>query len=214
MPTTTEFYPNDQLQHPGKPEWGVGTVVSAQPLTHEGSPCQRLTVRFSGAGKKTINTAFAKLARIGEANQPEPKSTSRPARPLQAPPAPASPASSGPEPDKAAVIERLAQLPGALTDPFRDLESRLIETLECYRNQPDERGLLQWASIRSGLADPMSVLNRHELEEHFANHRIRLDRHLKSLLEEARRERLDTRPIIAGAPAGAQHAIRRINPGR
>lgn len=213
MPTPTEFKPNEQLQHPGKPEWGVGTVVSAQPHTHEGTPCQRLTVRFTGAGKKTINTAFAKLVRIGDA-QPEPKSGSRTARPQRAMAATAPQPTPSAEPDKDTIIERLAQLPGSMTDPFRDLESRLTETLESYRNQPDDRGLLQWASIRSGLADPMSVLNRHELEEHFANHRIRLDRHLKSLLDEARRAKLDTRPIIRAAPAGAQHAIRRINPGR
>ena len=57
-------------------------------------------------------------------------------------------------------------------------------------------------------------VSRHELEQHFTNFRIRLDRHLKSLLDEARRTRVDTRPIIANAPAPAQHALRRINPAR
>jgi len=207
------FQPNDQLQHPGKPEWGTGTVLAIQPASHEGKPCQRLTVRFAGAGKKTINTAFASLVLLGEPKPATPQSRPKPnVRPSKPPPPP--PGSAPQSPDKAEMIRRLSQLPDSLTDPFRDLQSRLTETLEHYRTQPDDRGLLQWASIQTGLADPMSILNRHELEEHFANQRIRLDRHLKSLLDEARRDRLDTRPIIAAAPPGAQQAIRRINPGR
>ena len=207
------FQPNDQLQHPGKPEWGTGTVLAVQPASHEGKPCQRLTVRFAGGGKKTINTAFASLIRLGEpkpaTTQPRPRPGSRSSIAPAPPPSPAQQT-----PDKTEMVQRLSQLPGSLTDPFRDLQTRLTETLEQYRTQPDNRGLLQWASIQTGLADPMSVLNRHELEEHFANQRIRLDRHLKSLLDEARRNKLDTRPIIAAAPPGAQQAIRRINPGR
>lgn len=211
------FQPNDQLQHPGKPEWGVGTVLAIQPASHEGKPCQRLTVRFAGGGKKTINTAFASLIHLGEpqpaTTQSRPKPGSRSSIAPTPPPAPPQ-SPTQPQPDKAELIQRLSQLPGSLTDPFRDLQARLTETLEQYRTQPDNRGLLQWASIQTGLADPMSILNRHELEEHFANQRIRLDRHLKSLLDEARRNKLDTRPIIAAAPPGAQQAIRRINPGR
>ena len=213
----TDFEPNTKVQHPGKPEWGVGTVLSAQRGSHEGSPCQRLTVRFSGAGKKTINTAFAKLIRLEDAaplKQPPLKAAPSAGAPLRpATPAPA-PRSNEPTPDKTTIAERLAHLPDELADPFRPLDTRLTETLASYRYQSGDRTLLAWAVAQTGMTDPLSVLSRHELEEHFTNYQIRLDRHLKTLLEEARRARFDTRPIISASPPRAQHALRRINPGR
>ncbi len=216
----TEFSPNDKIQHPGRPEWGVGTVLSVQRATHEGAPCQRLTVRFDGAGRKTINTAFAKLTLLSEKPAPAPPAPAP--VPAQAPTTPTrperpdepEPARPEPELTKTDVAERLAQLPDPLVDPFRDLEKRLTDTLASYRFQAGDRTLLEWATAQTGLTDPLSVVSRHELEEHFTNFRIRLDRHLKALLDEARRTRMDTRPIISSAPASAQHAIRRINPSR
>lgn len=213
---TTEFQPNDKIQHPGKPDWGVGTVLSVQRATHEGTPCQRLTVRFDGAGRKTINTAFATLTLLSERAPepaPAPRAAPRPAAAAAPHPAPEpAPAARPVEPGE--LAERLAQLPDPLVDPFRDLDKRLADTLASYRYQPGDRTLLEWATAQTGLTDPLSIVSRHELEEHFTNFRIRLDRHLKSLLDEARRTRVDTRPILAGAPASAQQALRRINPSR
>ena len=222
----TQFAPNDQLRHPGKPEWGTGTVLTAQSATHEGKPCQRLTVRFSGAGKKTINTGFAKLVPLGNPAQDDtpkadsaPQSPKKPAQRPAAPPpqAQATPANE-PPPEKPLVIARLQGLPAGLADPFRSIEDRLAATFTAYRYRPGDRTLLEWAVAQTGLADPLSVLSRHELEEHYTTFRIRLDQHLKALLDEARRGRVDSRPIIdAQAPAvraEVQHALRRINPAR
>lgn len=222
----TDFAPNDQIQHPAKPEWGTGTVLSVQKANHEGRPCQRLTVRFSGAGKKTLNTGFVRLTRLGTAPglaenpspAPRPPTGSKP--PVAPPPVPKSspPIPAAPLPDKATIIDRLATIPQALADPFRPIEDRLTDTASAYRYRPGDRTLLEWAIAQTGLADPLSVLNRHELEEQFTNFRIRLDRHLKSLIDETRRSKIDPRPIIDAAPEPARgelrHALRRINPGR
>lgn len=220
----TEFSPNDQVQHPGKPEWGTGIVLTTQQASHEGKPCQRLTVRFSAAGKKTINTAFASLARLG-GTEPNPSAPaqSKPARatsktPSRTPAPPRERPTPAPPPDKAVLTERLATLPHGLADPFRGIEERLADTVLAYRYRPGDRSLLEWAVAQTGVADPLSILGRHELEEQYATFRIRLDRHLKALLEEARRARIEPRPIINAAPpearAEVQHALRRINPGR
>jgi hypothetical protein len=229
-----EFEPNDQVRHPGKPEWGTGTVLAAQKASHEGAPCQRLTVRFSGAGKKTLNTAFAELKRLepapgkaaqadNDASKAPPKrpistlSTSK-ATPNPTPAAAPAQAHSDDPIEKPLLIARLTGLPDTLADPFRAPKDRLAETFNAYRYRPGDRTLLEWAVAQSGVADPLSLLSRHELEEHYATFRIRLDRHLKALLEEARRARLDTRPIIDRLPpairAEVLHALRRINPGR
>jgi hypothetical protein len=47
--------------HAGKPEWGVGVVSSAQNVTQDGKPSQRLTIRFERAGLKTVSTAVASI---------------------------------------------------------------------------------------------------------------------------------------------------------
>lgn len=218
------FKPNDKLRHAGKPEWGVGVVLAAQQDSHEGKPCQRLTVRFDNAGKKTITTAFADL-RPFESSQIPPQTTPRPpARSANGAPSLPPPshhhhdddANHAAEsfPDPASARRRLAAVPEAATDPFLPLPARLRETLGLYRFEPQNRSLLDWASIQSGLRDPLSQFSRHELEQHFQTFRINLDRHLKDLLTDARKAGLDTAPFLAAAPAPAHHALRRINPNR
>lgn len=232
--TRMNFKPNDKLRHAGKPEWGVGVVLAAQQASHEGKPCQRLTVRFDNAGKKTITTAFADLRPFDPAQSlpqnPLQDTTLAPARaPDQPRPRPA-PASSKPTnhthhaddanhaaesfPDPASARRRLAAIPDAASDPFLPLPARLRETLNLYQFEPQNRSLLDWASIQSGLRDPLSQFSRHELEQHFQTFRINLDRHLKDLLADARKAGLDTAPFLAAAPAPAHHALRRINPNR
>src|SRR5262245_5175983 len=51
----------DSVIHADKPEWGSGEVLIAEQGIHEGKPCQRLTIRFTRAGMKTLSTAFANL---------------------------------------------------------------------------------------------------------------------------------------------------------
>jgi len=64
--TQDKFQIGDRVLHPGKPEWGVGTVASAAGAVHEGGQCQRLGIRFDRAGLKTISTAFVSLRRASK----------------------------------------------------------------------------------------------------------------------------------------------------
>ncbi len=212
MPQTV-FQTDDRVRHTAKPEWGAGTVLSAQPATHDGEPCQRVTVRFDQAGKKTLSTAFARLALLDRAEGEPPGSVpSRPGPRRGAGPGADARKPGRPDPVSADVLrERLASLPESVADPFRSLEERLAETLGLYRFSAGDRTLLDWATIQTGVRDTLSTLTRHDLEQQFEVFRIRLDRHLRDLLENARRAGVDLRAMLADAPPGAQHALRRIN---
>ncbi|USN99550.1 MAG: DUF3553 domain-containing protein [Phycisphaeraceae bacterium] len=211
------FNPNDRVRHAGKPEWGTGIVLTAQNISHEGKPCQRLTVRFDQAGKKTVSTAFADLRPLGNPAKEQPVATPEktPARkptaaPVSAPEPPPNEESLSSEEIRA----RLVALPEEISDPFRKVEERLQETLSLYRYDPESRALLDWATAQTGLRDTLSVLSRHELEQQFGVFRIGLDRHLRDLLAEAKRAGVDAARCLAAAPAAAQQALRRINHGR
>ncbi len=209
------FQADDRVRHAAKPEWGAGTVLSAQPAMHNGEPCQRVTVRFDQAGKKTLSTAFARLALLDRAEGEPPQPIQKPAKKGVSTPAPSPRKPERPDPVSADVLrDRLATIPDALSDPFRSIEDRLADTLALYKFSPDDRTLLDWATIQTGVRDPLSTLTRHDLEQQFEVFRIRLDRHLRDLLENARRAKLDIRTLLADAPPGAQHALRRINHAR
>lgn len=227
-----DFKPDDKIRHAKQPGWGVGVVLTAQRISHEGKPCQRLTVRFDQAGKKTVSTAFADLRRLEAAGtdgtppgtkkpaagrsasqQPAAKPAPRPAtRP--APIEPPAPVATAEQPSPEVLAARIVAIPDDLADPFRPIADRLHATAEAYRFDPATRDLLDWATIQTGLHDPLSVFSRHDLEQHYQTYRIHLDRHLKALLDECRTSRLDPRPMLAKAHPAVQQALRRINPGR
>ncbi len=224
---TPAFQPGDTVAHPAKPEWGTGTVIKAEGVTHEGEKAQRLTVRFARAGLKTLSTAFAKLqpageARIKNAINPlqEPKSAPKgPATPRTRVPGGGRDKSEAPPPnpfeqvDPAKAREIMAQLPEPATDPFASLEARIVQTLALYRHTPEGGRLIEWASAQSGLPDPLVAFNRHELEVFFDKYRVTRDQHLVELLKQAHRARLDVAGLLPQVPrdaqAGAQAALRR-----
>lgn len=180
--------PGDQVIHPSKPEWGVGSVTDARPSTHEGAPCQRVTVRFDKTGLKTISTAFAKLK----------LATQAPPQPSSGVPAPGS------DP-----IKLFCTLPEEATDPFRPALSRLKSTLDAYGHTPEGPGLFIWATAQSGLRDPLAAVNRHELEELFQRFGVELDRQLLKLARELSREELKAAGDLADASVpAAQRAWR------
>ncbi|MCC6322796.1 MAG: DUF3553 domain-containing protein [Phycisphaerales bacterium] len=198
----------DKVVHTAKPEWGAGVVTAASSTTHEGRPCQSLTIRFDRAGIKTISTAFAKLVSASSLPTFAAASASEPAD--------AEPAPSPLDSDNPLVAkdprEVMSRLPDAATDPFGTPEGRLLATLALYRFTPTGASLLDWAAAQSGLADPMSRFNRHELERFFESFVIARDNHLKKLATEMKR----TNPTalaraVAQAPASAQQALRRID---
>ena len=189
----------DSVMHAGKPEWGAGQVLSAETFLHEGKPAQRLTIRFTRAGTKTISTAYADL---------------RPASDMPSMPTPADD-----EPDPlaqvalgASVEEIMTRIPDRATDPFTSLKARLAATLDLYRFSDSGGDLLDWAAIQTGLKDPLSRFNRHELESWFGKFKIELDNHLRKLLKDIRRQEpglIDA--TLASAPPHARAALRRAD---
>ncbi len=116
----------------------------------------------------------------------------------------------------AEVARLMTRLPENATDPFLPLRKRLEATLGFYRyGDAGPSGLLDWAAIQTGLKDPLSRFNRHELEQWFSKFRIDLDEHLKKLAREMRRADAKTLDeIIAKATGGAKQALRRVDLGR
>ncbi len=240
---TRTFSKGESVIHAGKPEWGPGDIVSAEGQLHEGKPCQRLTIRFARAGLKTISTAFADLRPASEAPLPafatrmhaaalaEPmESTSnsnfaaRERGKVRSKDSDISAESeSGPEsePNMQDVIDRneaqqaLQKLPENINDPFLPLMKRVQATLGVYKYWDKPAGVLDWATAQTGLRDPMSAFNRHELEAQMDRFRIALDGHFKKLLKDARRE--DAKALeqaVAAAGPAAKAALRRVDIGR
>jgi hypothetical protein len=202
MPVTQWSF-GDKVVHAGKPEWGTGLVTAAAKTVHEGKPCQRLTIRFDRAGLKTISTAIADLREATTA----------------------AVAAEIPQTDEQAAwanglaggtpAEILARLPEAATDPFSSLADRLKATLNLYKFSDAAASLLDWAAVQSGLKDPLSRFNRHELEQMFKRYAFVRDEHLKKLAIEMRRKDpsgLDQ--MIRSALPQAQQALRRLDAKR
>ena len=149
----------DKVVHPTKPEWGTGVVTAARRAVHEGRPCQSLTIRFDRAGVKTILTAIARLV----AADSLPHLSTRAVVEADAPTE-----TNLLDGDTSLVArdprEVMNRLPDAATDPFSTPVARLKATLALYRFTPTGSSLLDWAAAQSGLSDPMSRFNRHELE--------------------------------------------------
>ncbi|RMH24597.1 MAG: DUF3553 domain-containing protein [Planctomycetota bacterium] len=206
----------DRVIHPGKPEWGVGTVASASSTTQDGVPCQRLAIRFDRAGLKTITTAFVTLKRV-YADQPaaEPKVGVDPARPEAPDPfaAARSGASGMPIPDDPRAVRKLmTAVPDDATDPFISEANRLRKVLGLYRFQPTPGSLIDWAAAQSGLADPLTRFSRHELEEFFREFRRNLDKALAKAVGDASRvDPAELREIARAAPPDGQRALQALH---
>ncbi len=178
-----------------RPEWGAGEVISTKATTFEGKPCQSLSIRFERAGLKTLSTAVAELqqAARGTASNQQ-----------------AQPQMPDFETEEVPVEQRLRALPEPATDPFRSLAHRLKETCRLYRFSDAPASLFDWAAAQTGLADPLTRFNRHELEEAFARFRRLLDEHLRELVRLMRKEDpASLAPILAGAPTDAKRAAQR-----
>ncbi|MDX2115244.1 MAG: DUF3553 domain-containing protein [Planctomycetota bacterium] len=225
MPPTS-WKKGDLVVHASKPEWGVGEVVTAASIVHEGAPCQRVSVRFTRAGLKDLSTAFATLT-------PAPASLVGTASRLESAPAPEAPIAGArgngqnapaPEPndvfsasaaDRRELDARLRALPEQATDPFTTLATRAAASLDLYRFSSEGGSLLDWAAAQTSLKDPLSVYSRHELEQHFEAFRMALESHVREVLRELRRQDPSKLAgLSAKAPARAQHLLKRLEPGR
>jgi hypothetical protein len=197
----------DQVRHPERPEWGVGSVAKVDVTPVEGKPTQRVTVRFPNAGIKVLHTSAARLERV-ELEAVVEDSTVSPnciealdrmcEDELLAPVA------------SRRLTEIMLAIPEPCRDPFRSLEDRIRSTLGLYRFDAGAKGLIGWAVMQTGLDDPLSRFNRHELEEHFRRWSHDREQHLRKLLSEARDASLDVGAIAEGAPGNADILVQRL----
>lgn len=204
-----EWKLGERLMHGGRPEWGIGEIRSAESLMHNGSKCQRLTVRFERAGVKTLSTAFADL-------RPADQMPSLVEQPVT------ETANNGKsergwlsEVEQGSIVDQMTKLPDDATDPFRTRKARFEASLNLYRFTPTGASLLDWASIQSGLKDPLSKFSRHELERLFDRFRANLDGHLKKLGAELKKEdQASMAALVEAAPPAAKQAVKRLDIGR
>jgi Protein of unknown function (DUF3553) len=197
----SSFAIGDRVVHASKPEWGSGVVSSASATTHEGSPCQRLTIRFDRAGLKTISTAFAPIELAGEVAQVlKPKDESH-HDPLPI-------ASAG----HRELLEIMTKIPDAARDPFTSPAARLEATLSLYRFESTGGSLIDWAAAQSGLPDPLARFNRHELEDYYRMFANNLRSHLSKVVREANNVPAQELVRIAkSAPPAAQQALQKLH---
>lgn len=196
----------DRVIHTDRPEWGVGVVNSAVNESYQGRPSQRLTIRFDRAGVKTLSSVLANLAPADEAlahaaRREEPAYAEHGADPLSS--------------DAPSLKDALLRLPDACTDPFTTPRARLEATIRLFRFGEHGAALIDWASAQTGLKDPMTRLNRHELEELYRRFVVIRDEHLKKVMLEVKKsDPLLLREIIRTAPKPAQQVMRRLEQGR
>lgn len=207
-----EWNIGNKVRHSGCPEWGVGVVTAAQSLVQQGVRCQRLTIRFDKVGSKTVSTAFANL--LGATDSPSlPSFSSVSGTSSMPPPTPADSILN--LESKAATEETFLRLPEAATDPFATLPRRAAATLALYKFNPSGASLLDWAVMQSGMRDPLSRYNRHELETLFQRFKQNLDLHARKTLKELKRaDAAAFAQVLAQAAPEAQAAVRRIDINR
>lgn len=185
----------DSVLSVARPEWGPGTVTRAEPVVHDGQPAQRLNVRFSAVGIKTLHTAVVDLI---------PASDRAAADSI----AEGSGWISGLESNKPADV--MIRLSPEASDPFKSLWQRLQFTLDLYRFNREPRALTDWAVAQSGLTDPLTRFSRHELETFFDRWARIRDTHLVELVREASRtDPQQTDQLLAKAQPEVRQVLHR-----
>ncbi len=164
MSDTKKFDVGDYVRHEKRPEWGVGVVVKAQRVTHDGVVGQRLGIRFESQGLITVNTAVIGVIERCESGDSEGQACV-----------------DGVE-DRDEVLRRLSGLPAGATDPRLPLAPRLGATLDLYRFGHDLRSVFDWAVAQTGMRDPLGEYSRHELELAFLSFEKKRERCLGELV--------------------------------
>jgi Protein of unknown function (DUF3553) len=203
--TSAEWKMGDRVIHAGRPEWGVGEVRGAESTSQDGKRCQRLTIRFERAGVKTLTTAFAELRSADDSVALRDVAAAE-----RADEHGWLGAAEAEKPE-----ERMTTLPEGATDPFRTKRARLEATLGLYRFTAGGSSLVDWAAMQSGLKDPLSRFNRHELEKFFERFKNALDAHLRRLVFEMRKDDpAGMAEVAAAASPQARQALKRADTGR
>lgn len=207
-----KFEFGDRVRHADRPEWGVGSVVRAEPLSSNGVIGQRLAVRFPNQGIKTISTGHATLELVTEeATVGGPDAAA--ADPL---------AGWGKMKDsewlgevaQRKVREAMVAISESIRDPFTSVEERLKACLGLFRFERTGGSLIDWAVAQSGLDDPLSRFTRHELELLFDQWASNRQEHLQQVLAQAHGDQQMVARLLAGAPSAARESVRRLTADR
>lgn len=190
-----------QVRHRQRPEWGVGEVTRIEALTRAGTRDQRLWIKFSNAGLKTLLASAADLEVAAGTGAAEHTFAAREI------------ASEGGwlgqitqrKPEQA-----MSELPPNATDPFILPERRLKNLLGLYRFDPNTK-LIDWAVAQSGLDDPLSRFTRIELEAFYKNWSIERDLALHRLVSDFRKRREPIDAILAEAPRAALQVLQKFD---
>jgi hypothetical protein len=199
----------DRVVHVSRPEWGAGVVTGTSTGEQNGVPCQMVTIRFERAGVKTLSTAFATLreATAHDANLGANGTTPDHSDAHDPFMAKMRQAAAGGDP-KVSMLK----ISDDAVDPFATPLQRFNATLSLFRYTPTGRSLLDWAAVQSGLVDPLSRYNRHELEKFFEQWVIGRDNHLKKVAQELKRaDPAALHKAIGQAPPGVQQTLRRLD---
>jgi hypothetical protein len=197
----------DRVRHPGRPEWGIGTIVKVEPLPVNGHTTQRLSIRFPNGGMKTLIEEQANLQRMADSGDPLFGDDREPA---------ARAWDKYSEGDwispiaRKKVFEALISLPQETRDPFNSLQKRLHLTFRLYRFDKSGKGLIDWAVAQTGIDDPLTRFSRQELEQHFARFVTERDAHLGKLMQETRGDMSVINAALENTPPAALDAARRV----
>ncbi|MCA9309765.1 MAG: DUF3553 domain-containing protein [Phycisphaerales bacterium] len=187
-----QFERGSHVRHVTRPEWGAGLIEKAEPVSRDGVDAQRLSIRFTRAGLKHLLTSHARLEVID------------PAELLPA--------------GRDEAMRRLITLAERVTDPFTSALRRLEAILAEYRFADQGPALLDWAAAQTGLADPLELLHRHDLESAWPRYRDARHEQLRRTLEELRRtppaNPAELAAIIGEAPETGRNALQQMHARR
>jgi hypothetical protein len=141
-----EYKKDQDVVNPARPEWGIGTILEVEQAPDR--KARRVRVRFQGAGVKTLMIPPGNLALPNAAVNKDKKANESP----------------GSEEVDAA---RLTELPEIIFDRQADMEARIRALLEQYRFTDDPKGIFDWAVVKLGHKDPLSLFSADELASHF-----------------------------------------------
>lgn len=192
----------DELKLCSRPEWGIGHVTRVEQVTREGQRDQRVWIRFPNVGVKTILAGAAQIERLNGELQEEHTFAAREH---------AHETGWLGEISKTQPEEAMTKLPPETTDPFTSIRTRFKVMANLYRFRPDGASLIEWAIAQSGLDDPLSRFNRHQLEEFFRRWAWERDEHARQLVFESKRNGEPIDDLIGCADDRMQKALREDN---
>ena len=197
----TMYRQGDELKLNARPEWGTGSVQKVEFVTRDGQKDQRVWVRFPNVGMKTILAGSADVEVVNRQQDADETEHTFAAREM------AHESGWLGEIAKRQPEEAMTTLPPEALDPFSSVRSRLQKIFDLYRFNSNGGSLIDWAVAQTGLDDPLSRFNRHELEEFFKQWSRVRDDQLRTLMNEARRNREQVDDLMNSAHRDAKFAL-------